>query len=320
MVTITITGTHRDILIIPSMTLLLSLWLLSAITLHCSTSLTVAKEVFVTPSENVTCSSQSPCLTLNEYAREADLYFVDNTTFIFSPGVHHLDVQLNLENLSNLTLLGSYEVEVTHIILGQAVNITWTNCVNAEICHLEFVITDGLPEFKGMFSAMVFHRSKSMLSNLTIFGNNMFRAIFVNDSSEMSINDVYISRASSGSGSALFAMNSIVNFHGSNAFINNTAINEGGAITLYNCTSNFEGSTSFNYNAAINAYYAYSYGGAVFISGGSHTMFGTIAFDSNRAMHGGAMALLSSSQVNISGIISFQQLCQCRRCLVNFWK
>ena len=100
-----IIGVHKDCL----MALLLSFWLLSAINLHCSISLTVAKEVFVRPSNNVTCSSQSPCLTLNEYVREADQYFVDNTTFIFLPGVHHLDVHLKLKNLSNLTFIGSFE-------------------------------------------------------------------------------------------------------------------------------------------------------------------------------------------------------------------
>ena len=289
------------------MVLLLSFWLLSAITLHCSISLTVAKEVFVRPSENVTCSSQSPCLTLNEYAREADKYFRDNTTFIFLPGVHHLDLQLNLESLSNLTFLGSYEEEVTQILFSQRVNLTWTNCVNIEIINLVFVI-NGLSESKQQLSALAFLRSKSILSKLTLFGDGVFRAIFVNDLSEISISDVHISRASSDNGSALLAVNSTVKFYSYNTFINNTATYEGGAIALYNCTSNFEGNISFIDNTANNT--NYSYGGAVFISGGSHNIFGNISFDSNRARIGGAMALfaiyyLSICTCTLSGNINF---------------
>ena len=141
------------------MALLLSFWLVSSFTLHCSISLTFAKEVFVRP-DDVTCSSQSPCLTLNEYARKADQYFVDNTTFIFLPGVHHLDLQLKLKNLSNLTFIGSYEGEVTQIFLNNGSQISWTNCMNVKVSN--FVI-NGLAESEKPFpAALTFHRTRSI--------------------------------------------------------------------------------------------------------------------------------------------------------------
>ena len=61
---------------------------------------------FVRPSDNVSCTFHqlAHCLTLSEYADKRDQYFLDNTTFVFLPGVHHLDVALNLENLSNVEL------------------------------------------------------------------------------------------------------------------------------------------------------------------------------------------------------------------------
>ena len=298
MVTITITGTHRDILIIPSMTLLLSLWLLSAITLHCSISLTVAKEVFVKPSENVNCSSQSPCLTLNEYAREADKYFVNNTKFIFLPGVHYLDVQVSLENLSNVTFLGSYEEEVTQIVFNNGSKITWTNCMNVRVSG--FVINiNGLAESeKHITAGLEFHRTRSILSNVTVSGTNMFRAIFVNDRSEVSVNNLHISEASSEEGSALFAKNSKVNFYGSNSLINNSATYRGGAIALNNCTTNINGNIVFINNTA-------TMGGAIFILNGNYSVLGNISFIENTAFDEGGAIELYSCTSNFVGNIFF---------------
>ena len=298
MVTITITGTHRDILIIPSMTLLLSLWLLSAIILHCSTSLTVAKEVFVTPSDNVNCSFKSPCLTLNEYAREADKYFVNNTKFIFLPGVHYLDVQVSLENLSNVTFLGSYEVEVTQILFNHRSKITRTNCMNVRVS--DFVINiNGLAESeKHITAGLEFHKTRSILSNVTVFGNTTFRAIFVNDWSEVSVNNLHISGASSDEGSALFAMNSIVNFCGSNSFINNSATCRGGAIALNNCITNINGNTVFINNTA-------TMGGAIFILNGNYSVSGNISFIEITAFDEGGAIELYSCTSNFVGNIFF---------------
>ena len=192
-------------------------------------------------------------------------------------------------------------MEATQILFNQRVYIAWTNCVNIEVSHLVIVV-NGLPEFKERSSALVFHKTMSVLSNMTFFGKDTFCALFVNDSSEISITNVHISEASSGSGSALFAANSTVNFCGCNNFINNTAIyrsSEGGAVTLYNCTSNFVGNILFLNNTATSA-------GAIFISYGNLTIFGNISFDNNRAIYGpGGAVGLEYSYVSISGVISF---------------
>ena len=41
---------------------------------------------------------------LNDYAREQDQYFLDGASFVFLPGIHQLDLQLRLENISNISL------------------------------------------------------------------------------------------------------------------------------------------------------------------------------------------------------------------------
>ena len=81
---------------------------------QCSTTNAATHSVYyVRPTDsdsdiNCSCSvaagQQLPCLTLSEYANETELYFEDNTTFMFLPGSHLLDVPLNLRSLSNVTL------------------------------------------------------------------------------------------------------------------------------------------------------------------------------------------------------------------------
>ena len=81
---------------------------------------------YVRPSSanNVTCPDQ-PCLTFSDYAREKDHYFLDGTTFVFLPGVHQLDLQLWVENVSNLSLRFFEKDASTQIFLDPKVNITW---------------------------------------------------------------------------------------------------------------------------------------------------------------------------------------------------
>ena len=65
----------------------------------CSTSSVFAADNFVTPSKNAICPAY-PCLILNEYVREVDRYFRDNTTFKYLSGSDQLDGNLHLENAS----------------------------------------------------------------------------------------------------------------------------------------------------------------------------------------------------------------------------
>ena len=168
--------------------------------------------------------------------------------------------------------------------------------MNINVSH--FVI-NGLAESEELFPTVLeFHRTRTILSNMTVFGKNTLRAIFVNDWSEVSVNNLHISGASSDEGSALSAENSTVNFYGSNSFINNNALSGGGAIALYNCTTNFSGYNSFVNNTA-------KVGGAVYIIDGSHIVSGCISFINNTAIIGGAISMdrcTSNIIVNISFI------------------
>ena len=85
-----------------------SFWPLALVAIiHCLDFPTAvnAEFAFVRPNSSVSCansSSQQPCLTLNEYAQQVEQYFVNDTTFLFLPGTHELDVQLYLDTDAQL--------------------------------------------------------------------------------------------------------------------------------------------------------------------------------------------------------------------------
>ena len=280
------------------MALSLSCWLLSVATLFfCSIAPTDAEIFYVKPGDDMYCTYQPSCLALNEYVAQKEQYFLDNTTFMFLPGIHQLDVQLNVENLSNISFIGREE-PLVQVSLSETVNITWINCDNIELSRLVFLVEGDQLE---MISALYFHRTIGILSYLSFLGNgsNTFRAIFLNDSNEIMINNIHVSGATSDRGAALYGLRSVVNLYGNNSFTNNMAFGEGGAVALLGCNSNFFGNISFMNNTAND-------GGAVLIFGGTHNLFGNFSFEENLGTHsGGAVVLLSDSKVNIVGSISF---------------
>ena len=244
-------------------------------------------------------------LTLDDYAMEADKYFVDNSTFIFLPGIHHLNVLLDLKDITNVAFLVSEEDELrndVHLVFSPLVNITWTNCSDIQISGLHIVLSGReRSEDDDSFSSFVFHRTTGSLSKLIFLGNEtMFStAVFVNDFSSIKISDVMVSGAYSIQGAALRAKNSRVDISGRNIFISNQAY-EGGAIALHNCVLNITGNTSFVNNAAW-------YGGAMALTDGNHSINGDISFISNVATDEGGALILSGIWYTISGRVSFMK-------------
>ena len=253
---------------------------------------------FVKPENDINCTYQPSCLTLNEYVTQKEQYFLDNTTFMFLPGFHQLDVQLNVENLSNISFIGTEE-PLVQVSLSEAVNITLINCDNIELSRLVFFVEgDGME----IISALYFHRVIGVLSYLSFLGNgpNKFRAMLFNDS-EIMIYNIHVNRASSDCGAALCCLSSTITLHGHNKFTNNHVFWDGGAVELFNCTSMFFGSMSFLNNTAVE------FGGAVSIYGDGYSFFsGNIFMVENKAYLGGAMAIMGgSSKTKFFGNISF---------------
>ena len=63
---------------------------------------------FVTPNGSIACGTESqiPCLTLADYANDKDTFFVNDSTFFFSPGNHILNVGLQLTGIFNISFNG----------------------------------------------------------------------------------------------------------------------------------------------------------------------------------------------------------------------
>ena len=274
----------------------LPFWLLSVILIH---SLLIpsamANVVYVRSSEDINCTSLELCVTLADYAAEQSI--VDNTSFIFLPGMYSLAIPLSLVNVSNVSFIGadgpSSEVDAVRVLFSPLVNITFTNCYNVEIRGLTFILNG---QSKEDFSAFVFEGSNSLLLNLTLLGSNsMTRGLFLSHSSHIIFNSINASGIFSSRGSVLFGIDSTVVFSGQNSFANNRATYEGGAIALQNCDSTFLGNNSFRNNTA-------TFGGAVSVNYGTYSASGIILFASNTANNGGAMAMTGVSHNSIGNI------------------
>jgi hypothetical protein len=104
-----------------------------------------AENVFIRPSENVTCEFR-PCLTLDELAKnlmeyiESDSDLENITLIIFSTGNHQLHHQLHLKNVSNVALVSVNETHdnVFITLINKSVNIMWTDCNNIIIADVIF--------------------------------------------------------------------------------------------------------------------------------------------------------------------------------------
>ena len=150
------------------------LWLLLIVTFS-ALSTNDGSIAYVRPSStgNATCPVQS-CLSFNDYAREKDRYFLDDTVFMFLSGVHQLDLRLRLVNVSSVSfssLEGNGSVE---ILLGPMVNITWLDSNNVTITGLNIFLS-GMNNMKNdeSFSSLAFQNITScLLSQLGFFGND----------------------------------------------------------------------------------------------------------------------------------------------------
>ena len=265
------------------MTTYSTLWLLLAI-LFSTASTNDGAIAYVRPSSisNVTCPDQ-PCLMLDDYAREKDHYFLNETSFIFLPGVHQLDLQLRLENISNVSLLTLLDDSV-QILLSPMANITWIDCNNITITGLE-VYLSGIEDKESLFSALAFQSTTSHLYRMGLFGNDSLQSTAIRThSSAVDFRDVVVAGAISVYGAALIAFNSTIKFIGRNHFTNNTAT-LGGAMAVIESVVNFDGNVSFDNNTATTSnFFPPASGGAIYCDSSVLSFSNLVIFQHNKAV------------------------------------
>ena len=235
------------------------------------------------------CPDQ-PCLSFNDYAREKDQYFLDGTSFMFLSGSHQLNLQLQLENVSNLSL-GPLEGDRSiQIYLSLKVNLTWLGSNNITIAGLEIFLSGQQMNEKSQFSAFIFEKTTSFLSRLRFFGNDRLQSTAIRThSSVVGLSDVTVSGATSLYGAALVVFNSTVNFTRQNYFMNNTAT-RGGAMFIFQSFAYFDGHAYFISN---NATSDPALGGAIYCENSAILFRGSVLFQNNQAIayfaHGGGI-------------------------------
>ena len=309
-----------------------SFWLLLIAIIHCGNVFPTAnaEKAFVRPNTTVMCpSSSQPCLTFNEYAQEVNQYFVDNTTFLFLPGTHELDIRLELENLSNISLIPSDEVntlnDTVQILLSQLVNITWTNCDNVEVSGLTFILSGQITILSNvtfLFSAeLIFQKTTGFLTNLTLMGSGtrwFVMCIF----SHVQIGNLV---ATGIQAPVLYASYSAINFYGQSVFYdNNITVMDTGYTMLYFIGShcNFSGNTTLINNTGVivssfsdseNSIYGSvngTFSSAMNFTGGISiiTISGNASFVNNTAPTSGSLIqLMYGTTCYIPGNVSFLQ-------------
>ena len=293
----------------------LLLLFLAIISYYSALSTADKRDFIIVQSANVSCPTQ-PCFILNEYASVVQQHHLDNATFNFLPGNHHLDTEIRLENISDVQFLISNEVQDENVIihLSPLGSIQFVNCDNIQISGLVLVLHESSTE-SGSFlprSSLIFHRTTASLSELMLFGNGTFHysAIKIH-TSQMKISNVTVSGTRGVAGAALYAFQSTVNFYGQNVFSDNNAsqynnISLGGAMSLWQCTFNFFGRISFIDNIAVSDNIAR--GGAIYsenstlLFSGSAFFLRNVAFSPSAFQYakfegdstGGAIAVLAS--------------------------
>ena len=99
----------------------------------------------VTPTQptDTSCSpcphNSIHCATLSDYAQKAKSYFTSNSTVVFLPGDHILDMNITVANISSLTMCGkSSSGYVATVVCSGSVGLSFIDMVDFKIQSLTF--------------------------------------------------------------------------------------------------------------------------------------------------------------------------------------
>lgn len=294
--------------------------------LNKSWQVTPTRHYYVTPTNDSPCQhlvDHAPCLIFEDYVNPSDIYFVNNTVFYFYPGTHRLNASLILINVHNVTMQGLPGNETVLIVLDTMVNITWDICYGVEISSIPFELTSGFSygiAFKQSHLVRLFNvtilgsdtRGQSLImsqnSSLDIVNSKFFAikgyigaALEFSDASGATFtgNNSFKHNMAKFSG-AIYSLDSVLIFNGTNTFINNSGSTYGGGIETVLSDVTFAGTVSFIGNLAIMG--AFSMDSKV-------TVQGKMNFASNATHFSRGIALTrTSKQIMIPPIyVSFIQ-------------
>ena len=231
---------------------------------YCST-----KNVYcVTPASCSSCPHNSTHnATLSEYAQEAETYFTSDTTMVFLPGDHVLDMNITVANVARLTMRGeSSPSNIAKIVRNGSVGFSFTNMVDFSIYFLAFTSNRSWSygSHPASNSALLLNSTQNAKLVNCSFHDNLGTALTVYntsitlaENSEFTHNqcgcELFTGRCGLGCGITVY--NSILTFTGNTNFFRNSKKGPGSAIHITeNAVLTFSGTNNFINNSGSAIY------------------------------------------------------------------
>ena len=297
--------------------------LLVAILLTNPISYCSAENVYCATPTIASCSScpqnSTKCTTLSEYAQEANLYFISNTTIVFLPGDHVLNTNITVANVTRLTMHGeSSSDSVTRVVCNGSVGLDFKSMVDLKISSLIFASCSrkyNTSNFSRKYNTINFLLPRSYALRLQStqyaelvkcsFKNNVGTALLVDNTDITYAEEIEFTYSresrSCTKGRGITAFHSNLTFTGNTTFFENCAYDGGAIYASNNTVLIFEGTSNFIRNSAG------SIGGAIYTSQTTLLLFnGTSNFIGNTALFSsGAIYTRSNCTLTFYGTINF---------------
>ena len=305
---------HNPFFSVVMMALSTPLIVLVAALLITTLSYCSAENVYCVTPTATSCSScphnTTNCTTLSEYAQEAELYFTSNTTMVFLPGDHVLDIDITVANVARLTMRGeSSSDNRATVVCDGLVGLSFTSMVEFKIHSLAFTSCSRRHVFNLVAVHLALFLQSTQYTELVncSFHDNIAAALLVSNTNiTLAGNTEFTHNRACGDitvGGGIIAYDSNLTFTGNTTFLDNCVFEPcGGAIlTLENTVLSFNGTSNFINNSAFNG------GGAICAKDSTVLSFnGTSNFISNSAASGGgAICALENTALSFNGTSNF---------------
>ena len=102
-----------------------------------------AENVYCVTPTGTSCSTcphnSTHCATLSQYTQQAESYFTSNTTMVFLPGDHTLDMNITVANISRMTMYGESSSDyAARFVCNGSVGLSFMSIVDLKIHSLTF--------------------------------------------------------------------------------------------------------------------------------------------------------------------------------------
>ena len=276
----------------------------------------------VTPAQPTTtsnscspCPHNSKCATLSEYAQQAKLYFTSNTTMVFLPGDHTLDMNITVANISSLTMCGeSSSGYVATVVCNGPVGLSFTSMDDFKIHSLTFTSCGrSFDSPNGSKYAILLESIEyAELVNCS-FHDNLGTALAVyHSSTTLADNNEFTHNRCNREGlmpntcfggRGITALHSNLTLIGNTTFSHNLATFGSAGIHVTNCSLSSTGSIHFINNSITSLpYTTICYSAAIWASASSLNITGTSNFISS---NGKAICARNNTSLSFTGTSNF---------------